>query len=155
MSAAHRKDLPDQYPPHQTCSRLFQEWNRRGVFQQIIRELAADLHERDGLDLREAFIDGSFVPAKKIAGAAGFPVAACLASASPHEVKLAAAALDNLFSTECQRNLSATKRMTATSSMKMHGVELIAPHPGQSQKLRMDGRLRRYNRRWKVERLFA
>jgi transposase len=59
------KDLPDRYPPHQTCHRRFQEWSRRGVFQQIIRELATDLHERGGLDLREAFIDGSFVPAKK------------------------------------------------------------------------------------------
>jgi hypothetical protein len=48
-------------------------------------------------------------------------------------MKLAAAALTAFFSTECQRNLS------ATSSMKMHGVELIAPHPGQSQKLKMDG----------------
>jgi transposase len=59
------KELPDRYPPYQTCHRRFQEWSRRGVFQQIIRELAADLQERGGLDLREAFIDGSFVPAQK------------------------------------------------------------------------------------------
>lgn len=32
-----------------------------------------------------------------IADAAGLPVAACLASASPHEVKLAEKALDSLF----------------------------------------------------------
>jgi transposase len=59
------KDLPDRYPPCQTCHRRFQEWSRRGIFRLIIEELAADLQERGGLDIREAFIDGSFVPAKK------------------------------------------------------------------------------------------
>jgi hypothetical protein len=108
------KDLPDRYPPHQTCHRRFQEWSRRGIFRLIIEELAADLQERGGLDIREAFIDGSFVPAKKgarrsagqnAAKEAGswqlwtLPVLvfACLARASPHEVKLAEKALDSLF----------------------------------------------------------
>ncbi|MCW5200717.1 hypothetical protein VU07_02735, partial [Desulfobulbus sp. F4] len=36
-----------------------------GVFRRIIEELAADLQERGGIDLREAFIDGSFVSAEK------------------------------------------------------------------------------------------
>ncbi|MGX9726663.1 MAG: transposase [Candidatus Electronema sp. VV] len=49
------KGFPDRYPPPQTClAALFQEWSRHGVFQQIIRELAADSQERGGLDLREA-----------------------------------------------------------------------------------------------------
>ena len=59
------KDLPDRYPPHQTCHRRFQQWRKAGVFRRIIEVLAADLQERGGLDIREAFIDGSFVPAKK------------------------------------------------------------------------------------------
>ena len=59
------KDLPERYPPRQTCHRRFQQWVKAGVFRRIIEELAADLQERGGLDLREAFIDGSFVPAKK------------------------------------------------------------------------------------------
>lgn len=59
------KDLPDRYPPHQTCRRRFQQWVKAGVFRRIVEELAADLQERGGIDLREAFIDGSFVPAKK------------------------------------------------------------------------------------------
>jgi transposase len=59
------KDLPDRYPPHQTCHRRFQQWVKAGVFRRIIEELAIDLQERGGIDLREAFIDGSFVPAKK------------------------------------------------------------------------------------------
>jgi len=36
------------------------------------------------------------------------------------------------------------------------GIELIAPHKGNRVNLTQDGRsLRRYRRRWKVERLFA
>jgi transposase len=36
------------------------------------------------------------------------------------------------------------------------GVEMIAPHRGNRKNLTQDGRaLRRYRRRWKIERLFA
>ena len=59
------KDLPDRYPPHQTCHRRFQQWTKAGVFRRIIEELAVELQERGGINIREAFIDGSFVPAKK------------------------------------------------------------------------------------------
>jgi transposase len=59
------KDLPPRYPPYQTCHRRFQQWVRSGVFKRIVQELAEDLSERGGIDIREAFIDGTFVPAKK------------------------------------------------------------------------------------------
>ncbi len=59
------KDLPGRYPPYQTCHRRFQHWVKAVVFRGIIEMLAADLQERGGIDLREAFIDGSFVSAKK------------------------------------------------------------------------------------------
>jgi transposase len=59
------KDLPPRYPPYQTCHRRFQQWAKSGVFKRIVQELAKDLSERGGIDIREAFIDGTFVPAKK------------------------------------------------------------------------------------------
>ena len=59
------KDLPQRYPPHQTCHRWFQTWVRQGVFKQILTELGEDLYQRGGIDIRETFIDGSFTPAKK------------------------------------------------------------------------------------------
>jgi transposase len=59
------KDLPPRYPPYQTCHRRFQQWAKSGVFKRIVQELAEDLSERGGIDIREAFIDGTFVPAKK------------------------------------------------------------------------------------------
>ena len=59
------KDMPQRYPPYQTCHRHFQKWVKQGVFQDILHELAEDMYERGKIDIREAFIDGSFVPAKK------------------------------------------------------------------------------------------
>lgn len=59
------KDLPDRYPSYQTCHRRFQEWVRAGVFETVLQTLATDLKERGGLDVRECFIDGTFVMAKK------------------------------------------------------------------------------------------
>jgi transposase len=59
------KDLPQRYPPYQTCHRRFQLWVRQGIFQKIAQTLAGDLYERGKVDIREAFIDGSFAPAKK------------------------------------------------------------------------------------------
>ena len=59
------KDLPERYPPYQTCHRRFQRWVRDGSLERVVRALAEELMERRGIDLSETFIDGAFVPAKK------------------------------------------------------------------------------------------
>lgn len=59
------KDLPDRYPPYQTCHRRFQQWVHNGVLDKVLQALAEDLRDRGGLDLCEATIDGSFSSAKK------------------------------------------------------------------------------------------
>lgn len=69
-------DLPDRYPPYQTCHRRFQEYCRNGLFEKVLRTLAEDLRERGGLDLSETFIDGTFAPAKKGGGKWDPPVGA-------------------------------------------------------------------------------
>jgi transposase len=69
-TGASWRDLPDRYPPYQTCHRRFQEWVRAGVFEQVLRALVKDVKERGKLDLTECFIDGTFVIAKK--GAEGW-----------------------------------------------------------------------------------
>jgi len=58
-------DVPDRYPSYQTCHRRFQQWVRSGVMKGVLEALALDLKARGALDVREAFIDGSFAPAKK------------------------------------------------------------------------------------------
>ena len=68
-TGAQWADLPDRYPPYQTCHRRFQRWVREGVFERVLEALARDLKERGKLDLSECFIDGTFVVAKKGAAA--------------------------------------------------------------------------------------
>jgi transposase len=58
-------DLPEAYPSFQTCHRRFQQWVRSGVMREILEALALDLKHRGAIDVREAFIDASFAPAKK------------------------------------------------------------------------------------------
>ena len=58
-------DLPERYPPYQTCHRRFQQWVRSGVMRGILEALAEELRVSGGFHLEEAFIDGSFAPAKK------------------------------------------------------------------------------------------
>src|SRR5262249_55657862 len=104
-------DLPDRYPSYQTCHRRFQHWVRAGLLRSILEVLAQALHHEGCLDLREAFIDGSFAPAKQggaavgktkrgkgskimaIADRQGFPIAVHVESATPHEVTLVCATL--------------------------------------------------------------
>ncbi len=66
-------DLPERYPPYQTCHRRFQHWVPSGVLRGVLQALAEDLRVRGRFDLREAFIDGTFVPAKRGALVSGKP----------------------------------------------------------------------------------
>jgi hypothetical protein len=66
-------DMPNRYPPYQTCHRRFQEWVKAGTFESILRKLVVDVKERGDLDLTECFIDGTFVMAKKGAQGWGKP----------------------------------------------------------------------------------
>ena len=58
-------ELPDRYPSYQTCHRRFQQWVRSGILKGVLEVLAEDLHAQGRLDVREAFVDGRFAPAKK------------------------------------------------------------------------------------------
>ena len=96
-----------------------------------------------------------------IADAAGFPVSAHVESASPHEVKLVEATIDSGFTQYAPDRLIGDKAYDSDKLDQQlsddRAIELIAPHKKNRKKPRtQDGRkLRRYRRRWKVERLFA
>jgi transposase len=64
-SGARWSDLPDRFPPYQTCHRRFQEWVRAGVLRRVLEALAKDLQGRGKFDLSECYIDATFVVAKK------------------------------------------------------------------------------------------
>ena len=96
-----------------------------------------------------------------IADAAGFPVAAHIESASPHEVKLVEATIDSSFTEYAPDRIIGDKAYDSDKLdqqlFEERAIELIAPHKRNRKKqCTQDGRkLRRYRRRWKVERLFA
>lgn len=64
-SGANWEDMPDRYPPYQSCHRRFQEWSKAGMFERLLQALAQDMEERGQLKLEECFIDGTFASAKK------------------------------------------------------------------------------------------
>ena len=68
-TGAQWKDLPERYPPDQTCHRRFPYRVRSGVSERLPQALATDLQERGALARSACFIDGPVVVAKK--GGAG------------------------------------------------------------------------------------
>ncbi len=96
-----------------------------------------------------------------ITDAHGLPVAVCITSASPHEVTLVEQTIDASFLDEAPAKLSGDKAYDSDPLderlRKQRNIELIAPHKRNRRKPpTQDGRpLRRYRRRWRVERLFA
>ena len=94
-----------------------------------------------------------------IADRTGLPVAITIASASPHETRLVAQTLNASFFPENPVRLigdAAYDSDPLDRTLAAFDIELIAPHRGNRVHLTQDGRpLRRYKRRWRVERLFA
>jgi transposase len=91
----------------------------------------------------------------------GLPLAVYVASASPHETKLVEATIEQRFLAETPERLIGDRAYDSdpldARIGERFGVRLIAPHNSRrSRKATQDGRvLRRYRRRWKIERLFA
>ena len=92
----------------------------------------------------------------------GLPVAIHVASASPHEVTLVQDTVEGRFVADTPERLIGDKAYDSDplddQLMREGGIEMIAPHRRNRRPERktQDGRpLRRYVRRWKVERMFA
>ena len=64
-TGAQWAEMPEKYPPYQTCHRRFQAWVRDGKLVEALRLLARHLQERGKLNLDEAFVDATFASAKK------------------------------------------------------------------------------------------
>ncbi|MEW5773063.1 MAG: transposase [Thermodesulfobacteriota bacterium] len=96
-----------------------------------------------------------------VADAGGLPLAVYVASASPHEVTLVEQTLDAAFTNEIPARVIGDKAYDSDGLdqrlREEWGAEMIAPHrAGRKRPRTQDGRpLRRYRRRWKIERLFA
>lgn len=95
-----------------------------------------------------------------IADAHGLPLAVHTASASPHEVILVEAALAETVTVGRPERLIGDLAYDSDpldQRLAQQGIEMIAPHKrNRKRAVTQDGRaLRRYKRRWKIERLFA
>jgi len=95
-----------------------------------------------------------------IADAAGLPLAVHAASASPHEVTLVEATLAQTVTLGQPERLIGDRAYDSDpldQRLAAQGIALIAPHrANRSRPTTQDQRvLRRYRRRWKIERLFA
>ena len=168
-------DLPERYPSYQTCHRRFQQWVRAGVLRSILEILAQALHDeaispggvhrwelrcsKAGRRLRGQDETRQGVEDHGYRRSSGAPVAVHVESATPHEVTLVHATLAKRFVGQLPVRLigdNAYESDRLDVDLARCGVELIAPHRRTRTQRTQDGRpLRRYRRRWKVERLFA
>jgi transposase len=108
------QDLPCEYGASTTVWRRLKRWGEEGLWEHIWRAALAALDQRGQLDWSMAFLDGSFVPAKKggekvgltkkgkgtkwmlVVDGNGLPLGFHLDSATTAEVKLAEQTLDTI-----------------------------------------------------------
>ena len=86
-------------------------------------------------------------------------MAVSIESATLHEVKLAESTLLQMVVPEPPQSLigdNAYDSDKLDAELRRYGIELIAPHRSNRRNTPQDlRRMRRYRRRWKIERLFA
>ena len=94
-----------------------------------------------------------------IAAGNSLPLAVSVQSASPNECQLVEEVLAGSFLDELPERLIGDKAYDSDAlDQKLkseYDIELIAPNRGRRRKTQDGRKLRRYKRRWKVERLFA
>ena len=170
--------LPQHYPNYKTVHRRFQKWCEQEVLRDILVDVANLLREQGGLDESESFIDAMFSPAKgggegvgptkrgkgvKIMGIVdreGLPLSVSTHAANHHEVTLVQLSFDFYMLEAMPGHLVGDKAYDSDEldeQLRSDGIEMVAPHRKNRTRLKtQDGRsLRRYRRRWKVERFFA
>jgi len=170
--------LPQHYPNYKTVHRRFQQWCEKEVLREVLTDLANELREQGKIDETECFIDAMFSPAKgggdyigntkrgkgvKIMGIVdrnGLPVAVSTHAANHHEVTLVQLSFDFYMIEAKPENLIGDRAYDSDkldAELREDGVNLIAPHKSNRVKPKtQDGRkLRRYQRRWLVERFFS
>ncbi len=170
--------LPQSYPNYKTVHRRFQQWCRDEVLRDVLTDLANTLRDEGGIDESECYIDAMFSSAKgggedigptkrgkgvKIMGIVnrhGLLLAVSTHAANHHEVTLVQLSFDFYMIEAKPENLIGDRAYDndkLDEELRQEGVEMISPHRKNRKKPPTQDRrrLRRYERRWLVERFFA
>lgn len=175
-NGAKWKDLPREFGSKSTVHRWFKKWTEEGVFEKLMYACGSLVEQAEGYKLYECSVDGAFAKAKGggdgigctkagkgvkimiIVDAQGLPTAAYSTSASPHESGLLQELFDFMIPEKLPERLLGDKAYDSDkldAELAALGVDMISPHRKnrKSENKTQDGRkLRRYKRRWKVER---
>ena len=164
-TGAQWRMLPQSYPNYKTVHRRFQSWCHSEVLRQVLTDVANELRDKGVLDEEESFIDATFAMAKgggaeigptkrgkgmkimAIVDRHGLPLSVSTHAANHHEVRLVQLCFD-FYMIEAKPALD--------DDLRKDGIEMVAPHRSNRRRCAtQDGRrLRRYARRWLVERFF-
>jgi len=169
--------LPQGYPNYKTVHRRFQQWCREETLRKVLTDLANTLRDEGEIDESECFIDATFASAKgggveigptrrgkgvkimAIVDRHGLPLSVSTYAANHHEVTLVQLSFEFYMIEAKPENLIGDKAYDSDQldqQPRREGIEMIAPHRGTRKRKTQDGRrLRRYERRWIVERFFA
>ena len=175
-NGAKWKDLPKSFGSKSSVHRWFTRWVKDGVFEKILRALGRFIEEQGRFRLYECFVDGTFSKAKGggdgigctkagkgvkimiLVDAKGLPVAVSTCSASPHESGLIQELFGFMLTEEAPARVIGDKAYDSDpldAALAAKGIEMIAPNRCNRTQTQ-DGRpLRRYRRRWTVERTIA
>ena len=176
-NGAKWKDLPREFGAKSAVHRYFQRWVREGVFERLLRDAGRVVEERGGFRLYECFIDGSFAKARGggdgvgltkagkgvkimvLVDAKGLPVAIETMSARPHESRCVQRLFDFMLTSARPQRVIGDKAYDSdelAADLGEQGIALIAPQRSNRKHKTQDGQpLRRYRRRWTVERTIA
>lgn len=178
-NGAKWKDLPRRFGSKSSVHKYFTLWTRAGVFETIMRDAGRLVEQRGAYRLYECFIDATFSKARGggdgvgvtkagkgvkimvLVDARGVPVAVDTASATPHESKLVQGLFDFMLTSVTPDRIIGDKAYDSDAlddQMACMGSDLIAPHrkSRKPENATQDGRrLRRYRRRWTVERTIS
>jgi len=169
--------LPQCYPNYKTGHRRVQPWCEREVLREILTQLANTLRADGALDERESFIDATFAAAKGCGDAVGLtkrgkgvkilvivdqhglPLSVSTHAANHHEVTLVQLSFDFSMLEAKPEHLIGDRVYDSEGlddDLTQDGGNRIAPHRSTHKLKTPEGRhLRRYQRRWLVERFFA
>lgn len=176
-TGAQWRCLPKNFPPYQTVHYWFQKWQHLDVFSDFRRILTQAMERFGHIHKEEAFIDATFVRSLSggeqvgctklgkgvkvmaIVDKNSHPISLYIGSANPHELQLLPPTVDNLMTKSTPKFLIGDRAYDSDVHdllMREAGITLVAPHKKNRIRHTQYGRsLRRYARRWHVERFFA